>query len=302
LGIDGEDLPGVTGGLGFLKRVKMESIYGDMGIGPRVAVIGGGNTAIDAARSALRLEGVKEVVVIYRRSKNEMPAHREEVEQAEAEGVKFKFLAAPVGIRPGIMENIFTCQTMKLGEPDASGRRKPVPVEGSEFEIAADTIIKAIGEEKSGVFRTGEKILIIGDASSGPASVAEAVAAGKKAARIISGESENRIVNPASFERVNPDYFSKMPKAEIVKIARAMRHDFREVNLGLSQDIVFKEASKCFSCGLCNHCDNCYSFCPDGAVIKTEAGYEINYDFCKGCLICFKECPVGAINFNKEGE
>lgn len=303
LGIEGENLPGVMTGLEFLKRVKMESTYGDMGVGPRVAVIGGGNTAIDAARSALRLEGVREVMIIYRRSKDEMPAHREEVEQAEAEGVRFNFLTAPVKIRPGIMENILECQTMALGEPDASGRKRPIPVEGSEFEFAIDTIIKAIGEESNAsiIFTTGNNVLVIGDASSGPASVAEAIAAGKKAARIISGETEKPPAATVNFGMINIDYFGKTAKTEVIKTSLGTPKDFREVNLGIDLGAALKEASRCFSCGTCNSCDNCYSFCPDGAVIKTSSGYEINYDFCKGCLICFKECPGGVINFEKEG-
>lgn len=322
LKIDGEGLPGVMSGLKFLAWVAADGkSRADIKIGPRVAVIGGGNTAIDAARSALRLNGVEQVLVVYRRGEEEMPAHAEEVEQAEIEGVKFMFLMAPVKIRPGILENILTCQKMKLGEPDGSGRRKPVPVEDAYFEIAADTIIKAVGEESGlegfgirlagdaeivpgAVYRAGEKIIVIGDALSGPSSVAHAVLSGKKAALLACGvsprDSAGKIVRITD---INPDYFRTLPKVLSPRLYDKLRNkNFAEVNLGLGEAKALEEALRCFACGFCNHCDNCYRFCPDGAVRKTVAGYEINYDFCKGCGVCAEECPRGVIGITKEEE
>lgn len=304
LGIEGENFPGIITGLNFLKRVKTESIYGNMDIGPRVAVIGGGNTAIDSARSAWRLKGVKRVMVLYRRSEQEMPAHKEEVEEARNEGVDFKFLTAPVKIILNSDGYILVCQKMRLGESDEKGRFRPIPISGSEFEIAVDTVVKAIGEEKSGIFEPNEKTLIIGDAFSGPLSVIHAIASGKEAAKIISGDNSGvpplKIVD---FSDLNCDYFEKIPRNKSEKLPRPERiNNFFEVNAGFNSDDALKEATRCFDCGLCNSCNNCFRFCPDAAVIKSDSGYQIKYDYCKGCLICAIECPRNAISAVKEGE
>lgn len=220
LRIEGEDLPGVLSGIGFLGDVARGS---EVTLGERVAVIGGGNTAIDAARTARRL-GAKEVVVVYRRSRQEMPASEEEVRQAEEEGVRIQFLTAPVRImsqnsRVSAME----CLQMALGEPDSSGRRRPEPIAGSEFIVAVDNVIAAIGQTlstanfdhdsqialtKRGCIRINEEIMETsiaevfagGDCVSGPATAVEAIGAGRRAAiyinKCLNGKSVTPLIKP----------------------------------------------------------------------------------------------------------
>ncbi len=153
--VEGEDLPGTLSGIGFLRDVALNQ---EVTLGQRVAVIGGGNTAIDAARTALRL-GADEVTIVYRRSRDEMPANDEEIEQAEEEGVQIHFLAAPVKIiaRDNKVDSV-ECIKMALGEPDSSGRRRPEPIAGSEFTMEVDTVIAAIGQtlEVSGIPQNGQ--------------------------------------------------------------------------------------------------------------------------------------------------
>ena len=202
LGIDGEDLPGVLQAVPFLRKLNLcESglTAAEVGVGKRVAVIGGGNSAIDAARCALRLGS--QVKILYRRSRTEMPAAAWEVAAAEAEGVELNFLVAPVRVieKDGHVAGL-ECIKMELGEPDASGRRRPVPIPGSEFIVELDTIIAAIGqtveseglgvETKRGNLVADRATLMTsipgvfagGDAVTGPASVVEAVGHGIEAA------------------------------------------------------------------------------------------------------------------------
>ena len=198
LGIEGEDAPEVVDCLSFLKEVNLG---GEVEVGERVGVVGGGNAAIDSARTALRL-GAREVTILYRRSRAEMPANAEEVERALEEGVKFLFLTAPSRIdrRDGGLR--VYCQHMKLGEPDASGRPRPIPIEGSEFLLELDHLIVAVGQQpevperfgltpgrggvipiESATLATTKKgVFAGGDAVTGPASVIEAIAAGRRAA------------------------------------------------------------------------------------------------------------------------
>lgn len=202
LGLPGEDAGGVVIGIDFLRELNLGR---QVKIGERVAVIGGGNVAIDAARSALRV-GAKKVIILYRRTRQEMPATEEEIEAAEAEGIEFQYLAAPIEVlASGGKVSGIRCQRMELGQPDASGRRRPMPVKGSEFDIAVDTVIPAIGQvtdlsfsgEGSGIESARGGTLLVdpetlattragvfagGDAVSGPATAIEAVAAGHKSA------------------------------------------------------------------------------------------------------------------------
>lgn len=311
LNIPGEDLKGVYHGVSFLKEVNLGK---EVTVGERVAIVGGGNVAIDAARTALRL-GSREVSIIYRRTRQEMPASEEEIGEAEEEDIKIHYLAAPVRIlgKDGKVVGM-ECVRMELGEPDASGRRRPLPIEGSESVIDVDMVVPAIGEvpdlsllsedsklqiSGEGTFEVDAKSLATnipgvfagGDAATGPATVIEAIAAGSKAARSLErylrGEPltiEDEAGRVVEFEELNLDYFKHQP---------------RQVQIGdhLSAG---EEAGRCFSCGYCNLCGNCWVFCPDIAVSRKEEGYEIDYDYCKGCGICVEECPTKSMGLKKE--
>jgi 2-oxoacid:acceptor oxidoreductase delta subunit (pyruvate/2-ketoisovalerate family) len=315
LGIPGEEL--ALTGLEFLKTINVGR---SVQIGTKVLVIGGGNTAMDAARTALRL-GARPVVV-YRRTREEMPAIPEEIEEAEHEGIQFEFLAAPKAIRRlnGQLEIQFI--RMQLGEPDKSGRRRPVPIPGSEFALRADAVLKAVGEEpelpflsqsletsagiiidRSQELRTG--IFIGGDAQTGPSTVVQAIGAGKEAARAIHGflrgERKPKAVKLEEALRVNLSYFAHLPRVPTEHLPASERiANFSESKQPISAELARAEAGRCFSCGVCNYCDNCWLFCPDAAIARVNGGYEIDFDFCKGCGICAEECPRSVISLVEE--
>lgn len=215
MGIPGENLNGVYSANEFLTRINLMKAYKfpeydtPIAVGKRVAVIGGGNVAMDAARSALRLEGVEEVIVVYRRSKEEMPARAEEIEHAIEEGIKFEFLANPIrinGTEDGWVKSMDVIR-MKLGEPDSSGRRRPIEIPGSEFTMEVDTVIMALGTSPNRLIPSTTKDIQVqkwggiitdedgrtsrpgvfagGDAVTGAATVILAMGAGKKAAKAI---------------------------------------------------------------------------------------------------------------------
>lgn len=329
LGIPGEEL--ALTGLEFLKAVNLSlspstkeggELPLGQGLGRRVLVIGGGNTAMDAARTALRLGA--QPVIVYRRTREEMPAIAEEIEEAEHEGIEFVFLAAPRAIRRlnKHLEVEFIC--MELGEPDASGRRRPIPIPNSEFVMRADSVLKAVGEEPELSFlseslETSEGIVITrsqglleragiflgGDAQTGPSTVIQAIASGKEAARAIQrylqGEREPKYRELEKALRLNFDYFAHQARAPTTHLPVAERiASGAEVKAPLSKDVAVAEASRCFSCGVCNFCDNCRVFCPDVAIARVNGAYEVNLDFCKGCGICAEECPRGCIELIEE--
>lgn len=287
LHIEGENLEGVWLGIQYLEQVTKGV---DINLGENVIVIGGGNTAIDCARTALR-KGAKSVKLIYRRTMEEMPAEAFEVEEALHEGVEMLFLMAPTKI---VLENNkkqLCCIKMELGEPDRSGRRRPVPVEGSETFVEADTIIGAIGQSTNTqflyndmpvrlnkwgdidingkTFQTSENnIFAGGDCVTGPATVVAAVGAGRKSAETI-----DSYLNKGYVKEHNVDYscnrgsLEDLPKwefEEIPKFARAKmpsidlinRKSFDEVELGLKEEIARKEAQRCLRCG-CNERYSC---------------------------------------------
>lgn len=284
LGVPGEDLDGVLPGIAFLRQVA-EGV--PVSLGRRVAIVGGGNTAMDAARTAVRL-GAEEVTVVYRRSREEMPANPEEVAQAEDEGVAFQFQLAPVAvIGEGGKAVALRCVRMALGEPDASGRRRPVPIPGSEYDMPVDTIIAAIGQalDPSGLGINGQAELALdrrgnvqaevatgvtpragvfsgGDCVTGPATAVEAVAAGRAAARSISqylaGEAIAPAVKPYNCSRgklaeIDPAEYADRERIERTQMPHlppaARRSNFSEVELGYSEDLALAEARRCLSCG-----------------------------------------------------
>jgi heterodisulfide reductase subunit A len=296
LGCPGEELPGVYQALPFLRQLNLnlddQSALRQQ-IGRKVAVIGGGNSAIDAARCALRLGS--EVQLIYRRSRVEMPAAPWEVNAAEEEGVNLTFLAAPVRIlaRNGRVSAI-ECIRMELGEPDSSGRRRPVPVSGSEFTVEVDAIIAAIGQnvESEGLSVetkwgrvTADGVTLEtslpgvfagGDAVLGPASVVEAIGAGIAAAesirRYLRGEDLRRgreQILPSP-EEIEFQPFRPVQPAERARMAELPPNErltgFPEVELGFSQEQAIAEAQRCLSCAVCSECLQCVTACQRGAI------------------------------------
>lgn len=303
LNIPGEEARGVIHGLDFLKKVNLGQ---EVQVGPKVAVIGGGNTAIDAARTALRLGS--EVTILYRRSRAEMPAITEEVEEALAEGISIRYLVAPTRIlaEDGRVSKL-ECVEMRLGEPDESGRRRPIPVEGSEFTIEVDTVIPAIAQEADISFlqplvevergriiidqaglTTEGRVFAGGDVATPFGTVAHAIGSGKRAALAIDrylkgkelsdfpplGEAVHaspRDIDPTivRFKDLNLAYFEEIGRPEQPQAPVEERvRGFQEVNLGFSEKEAQAEAKRCFSCGTCNLCDTCFTFCPDVAIAR----------------------------------
>jgi putative selenate reductase YgfK subunit len=322
LGMDNEDVEGVMPGLEFLEKVNTGQ---KVEVGKSVAVVGGGNTAMDVARSAMRLGA--DVTVVYRRTRSEMPAIEDEVEEAMEEGIKFKFLAVPVEVAAdnGKLKEI-TCQEMELGEPDESGRRRPVPKKDAFFTMGTDSLLVAIGEQPdSEVFSklvdiewglivadeygktSNQKIFAGGDIVSGASTVVNAVARGRGASELIEAQLTGADFDPKTSKKVvaiadlNTAYFLHKDRAALLKADRA-GNPFVEVNTGLTCDQVQDELSRCYSCGVCDGCDNCYVFCPDVAISREDGVYTIDYDYCKGCLICVQECPRGILSTESEAK
>jgi len=323
--IPGQELKGIWPGLSFLK--EMNSGKG-ISLGKKTIVVGGGNTAIDSARVAWRL-GCK-VTVLYRRAKEDMPAIPEEVEEARKEGVEFIFQAVPLRIL-GKKDKVqlVECLKTKPGRPDASGRKTPVRIQGSQFSLPADSLILAVGERvdlsflPAGMETENGRIAIDpwgrtslpgffagGDAATGAGYVSQAIASGKRAAQAIDFYLRGRSGNPAEddrevvrLEKINLDYFS--PKARINGSCLAVKKrggSFREVQAGLTPAQAKEEAERCFSCGSCIRCNVCLMVCPDVAISyrEKEGEYSIDYDHCKGCGICAVECPRSAITLEEE--
>jgi 2-oxoacid:acceptor oxidoreductase delta subunit (pyruvate/2-ketoisovalerate family) len=291
-------------------------------LGRRVVVYGGGNTAIDAARTAKRL-GATEAIIVYRRTRERMPAHDFEVEEALAEGVMVKWLST---IRQASAAAL-TIEKMRLDE-----RGNPQPT--GEFEtLAADSLVLALGQDvdlslldgvpglelRDGVVQVDPATLMSGraglfaggDMVPAERNVTVAVGHGKKAARHIDAWLAGRQLQPqpkhalASFELLNTWYYSDAPKTVRPQLDLARRtSSFDEVQGGLTEDNALFEARRCLSCGNCFECDNCYGVCPDNAVIKLGPGqrFQFNYDYCKGCGVCVAECPCGAIEMRPEEE
>jgi formate dehydrogenase major subunit len=324
LGVKGEDAENVMTGTGFLNMVNSGQ---PVDVGDNVIVIGGGDTAIDAARISRRL-GAK-VKIVYRRTIKEMPAIAPEIEEAQAEGVEIDFLAAPVEIlRNNGRAAGMRCIRMELGEPDSSGRRRPVPIEGSEFEIPASFIIPAISQEpdfeplehlhegrdwikidKDGkVTSTNDRTYAGGDAVTlGLATIAQAQ--GKQAAeamhRTFRGlpEPPKSDLPHVSAERIGKNYWiEKQQKAveEVhIPVAEALADLTRETTHTFSAAEARQEAARCMSCGLCFDCETCFKFCTDNAVVRPlqKGGkYEFKLEFCTGCKKCMEECPCGYID------
>ena len=275
MGVEGEDNPGVEDGACFLKGASLGE---DIKSGDGVAVVGGGNVAIDSARTALRL-GAKRVTIVYRRTRDEMPADHEEVEGALEEGIEIIFLAAPVKISQDSNRLQLICNRMELGEPDASGRRRPVPIRGSEFSMGFDLIIAAIGQTPEVPKQFGlelgrgntiqvdsdtlstdrQGVWAGGDVVTGPATVTEAMAAGKRAAitidRYLGGSGDiSEILAPP--DEIGPclgteEDFGRESRQNMPCLAVNRRTKiFEQVELGFSEEMAVKEAERCLKCDL----------------------------------------------------
>lgn len=324
VGVPGEDLPGVTSGVEFLREVNAGTAAP---LGGHAVVVGGGNTALDAARAAVRLGAA--ATIVYRRAREDMPAHPDEVAQAEAEGIRFIFHAAPIRF---VDENgrvaAVECQRMRPGEPDASGRRRPEPIPGSTFRIAAEHVFTAVGEEVETTAvaalveaaggrlradrwgRTGRPAVFAGgDAATGAGTVVEAIGSGRRAALAIhafltgGALDEETAVAPVGPSDLNLFYFRRVPRTTPPLVAPALAvRSFVEVVGDLTWADAAAEARRCLTCGSCTSCDNCLIFCPDAAVSRdgTTGRYTIDLTHCKGCGICAAECPRGALTLVAE--
>lgn len=273
--VEGEDSPGVVDGASFLRRVALGE---KVNLGDKVAVIGGGNAAIDSVRIAHRL-GAKKVTIVYRRTKTEMPASEEEIEGALEEGVDIIYLAAPVKISQDSDRLKLTCIRMELGEPDASGRRRPVPIKGSEFSVDFDSIIAAIGQTpeipsqfnlklgRGGTLQVDSNTLATnrqgvfagGDVVSGPASVIGAIAAGRKAAvsidKYLGGEGiiDEVLTKERKFGLCvgkEEDFIDRVRVQVPCLPVKKRLGNFTEVELGFDEQLAVREARRCFQCGV----------------------------------------------------
>ncbi|MFH1087146.1 MAG: FAD-dependent oxidoreductase [Chloroflexota bacterium] len=301
IGVSGEDSPRVMGGVDFLRRANMGE---KVPVGDRVAIVGGGNTAMDSARTARRL-GAKEVVIVYRRTRAEMPASAEELHEALEEGSNVLFLAAPSKIAARGVQVELECIRMKLGALDASGRRRPEPVKGSEFTTVYDTVVAAIGQrsEKIADFdvKTGRGNVIEadsatlvtskpgvyagGDGVSGPATVIEAVAAGRKAAssidKYLGGKGViDEVLAPVEAvpSRAQGPAEGWRPEVPAIPLAKRLK-GFDRVEMSVPEKSAVEEAKRCLRCDL---------------VYQAET-YQLDTRKCIMCGLCVESCPFDAL-------
>jgi NADPH-dependent glutamate synthase beta subunit-like oxidoreductase len=349
LGVEGEELKSVWRGGDFLEKINSGK---KIRIGREIIIVGGGNTAMDVARSALRL-GAK-VTIAYRRTRTEMPAILDEIREAEEEGARLEFLIQPARISLSKNDRIrVKFQRMRLRGRDQDNRRKAIPIQGNTITMEVDGLITAVGESvdlswipesltKNHLIGVGPslattcaQIFAGGDAIDQPRTIVTAIAAGKKAAISIDlflngwaheevfrkirvgakgslsmeaylrGRNEGDWSKPKdiiSYQQLNPLYFEHNRRVEMRKLDdRKTLKSFSEVNRGFTPEEARLSASRCFSCGTCNYCYNCYFFCPEG-VISLDPAREIrtvDLEHCKGCGTCAKACPRNVV-FMKE--
>jgi NADPH-dependent glutamate synthase beta subunit-like oxidoreductase len=330
----------------FLERINSKE---KINLGKETIVIGGGNTAMDVARSALRL-GSK-VTIAYRRTRNEMPAIPDEIIEAEGEGVRFEFLVQPVKINMTKKKRgAVTFQRMKLTSPDQGNRPKPIPVKGDFLTLETDSLITAVGELvdlswipkkfiKDDLIEPGStpKIFAGGDAVAQPRTIVTAIASGKRAAICIDfflrGDDDGKDLSKisiggkgslsmeaylqgrdsgewpekkevVSYPQINTLYFEPNRRVRMRKRQRnKILKGFSEVNLGYNTKEANFSASRCFSCGTCNYCYNCYFFCPEGVISLNplDRTRVVDYLHCKGCGTCAKACPRSVVVMKEVG-
>jgi NADPH-dependent glutamate synthase beta subunit-like oxidoreductase len=350
MNVPGEDLKEVSEGLDFLRKLRQGETPPCPGVS---AVIGGGNTAIDVARSVVRLGG--KALLLYRRRRQDMPALELEVEMALEEGVELQELVAPAAVAADGNGIVLTLQEMKISGEEG-GRGRIVPDGSKTRQVRVDRIFKAIGAQAdepryqpragaSGLLNLGHTVLVHGqpgavmafggDLTNETKSVVHAVASGKQAAMALDtlfregidavlprlescrvgggpslsmeiymgGERRQRNPHVVRYEEINTDHFQFSPRVIQPRLLRDERvRSFEEIDLKISAHLAMKESERCFNCGLCNQCDNCFIFCPDTSVIrdKDHQGRHINYDYCKGCGLCVVECPRNAMSLGEE--
>jgi NADPH-dependent glutamate synthase beta subunit-like oxidoreductase len=333
LPVEGSDLRGVVGGLEFLREAGFNR---PVKVGKKVIVIGGGNTASDTARSALRL-GAEEVTIVSLEAPDELLIVPEDLEQAEEEGVQFKTNTACARILgdDGVVTGAVLCKAHL--EKDEGGNVVPKMEDGTEYEFDCDTVMIAIGQvqhldwvpeqfrDERGLIRTDPygridgTIFGGGDIIRGPAMVVDALGDGKRAANSIHKVLSALELVPEGpvevmpYERLNTAYFNRAPRigAPMSPPEQRITDQKMEVTLAYDQEQAVSESDRCMSCGVCNGCDNCYIVCPDVSVVRDQrvnGHYSIRTKYCKGCLVCVQECPTGCLekvpelDFDEEGD
>jgi len=316
------DKPWVMDSADFLAATNAEA---PLSLGDRILVIGGGSAALDVARTARRLN--KTVTVLSLEPENDLPAQRVEVDEALEEGITF----VPGAMMRAAKQNgrglTLDCIRVNFQKGDERGDFSVDPIPDSEFTLEADAIIPSIGQDAD-IARWGDQLkqdgpvvqtdkgwqtttpglFSGGDVASMDRFVTQAVGMGKEAAVAI-----GRYVNPdhpaktpspnpeVGFKEINTHYFPDAGRNVPANADVADRvQNFQEVQKRLCNDEAIAEASRCFSCGTCIYCDNCFLYCPDMAITKLERGYEVKADYCKGCGLCVAECPTGSISMREE--
>ena len=319
LGVPNEDANNVFTGTEFLNKINSgETIE----VGDKVLIVGGGDTAIDAARVSRRLGA--DVTIVYRRTRKEMPAIEEEIVGAEEEGVKLEFLAAPVEFeKDGDKITKMKCQKMELGEPDSSGRRRPVPIQDSFFSLDATTVIAAISQEpdfdglenlhegKDWIKVDENSVTKIPDTYAGGDALdlglaTIAIFQGRKAAETIHYKFRN--IQPEkeqkppviTHDKIILNYYESKIRSEPFKLSPEERLENlnSEITSTLTEEQAIEEAKRCMSCASCFDCGTCWSYCQDQAIVKPVVKYQqykFKLDICNGCKKCAENCPCGYI-------
>jgi len=323
LRVEGEDAPNVFTGTDFLHRTNSGE---KVEVGNKVVVIGGGDTAIDSARVSRRLGA--DLTILYRRTKAEMPAIDEEIVGAEEEGITIHFLAAPLEIHnENGKATGMKCQRMELGEPDDSGRRRPVPIEGDTFDLEFTTLIAAISqapefagfesliEGKNWIqvddkYKTKVDATYSGGDNTNLGLVIDAIFHGRIAAfaihEMITGEDMPPVISDKSVikaDKMQLQYYEEKPRVEAKELPVEERFESMSAEIAstLAAEDAATESKRCMSCGACFDCGTCWSYCQDNAVIKPlikGQPYKFKLEFCNGCKKCAENCPCGYIEMH----
>jgi NADPH-dependent glutamate synthase beta subunit-like oxidoreductase len=328
LGVPGEDLQGVWGGLEFLRDIGLGR---EVGVGKRAVIVGGGNTALDAVRSALRL-GAESARMLCLETPEQMPVVQEERADGLAEGCQLAHETAVTEIlgRDGRVRGVRTARAVLAKAPDGTVRPEIIP--GHEGELECDTVIVCIGQRSDLGFLPPEvpanglipadrkygrvgttKVFAAGDIVEGASMVVQAVGSGRRVASAIdllfrTGKIDVPDERPDVIDdlrRLNLRYFKHAPRTKDLEREpeERVRSQKLEVRLGYTEEMAVREADRCFSCGVCNGCDNCWVVCPDTSIVRDarrNGHYSVNLNYCKGCGVCVQECPTGCLEFVPE--